>query len=94
MWRISSGERIKTFCGHLGGILSLVVLGKGDYLASGSEDCSISVWKVSSGERVKSVSGHCGGIWSLGVSGDGQYLAAGSEDCRVSLWRLVKKKIY
>ena len=58
VWRVSSGERIKTLTGHSGGVKSVVFSPNGEYLASGSFDKTIGVWRVSSGERIKTLTGH------------------------------------
>ena len=61
VWRVSSGERIKTLTGHPNYIFSVVFSPDGDYLASGS-DRQIYVWRVSSGERIKTLTGHSDGV--------------------------------
>ena len=58
VWRVSSGERIKTLTGHFRGVTSVVFSSDGEYLASGSDDNTIGVWRVSSGERIKTLTGH------------------------------------
>ena len=58
VWRVSSGERIKTLTGHSSFVRSVVFSADGEYLASGSDDKTIGVWRVSSGERIKTLIGH------------------------------------
>ena len=58
VWRVSSGERIKTLTGHCNWVSSVVFSPNGEYLASGSYDYTIGVWRVSSGERIKTLTGH------------------------------------
>ena len=58
VWRVSSGERIKTLTGHSSSVTSVVFSSDGEYLASGSWDNTIGVWRVSSGKRIKTLKGH------------------------------------
>ena len=44
VWRVSSGERIKTLKGHYSLIETVVFSPNGEYLASGSDDKTIGVW--------------------------------------------------
>ena len=43
LWKVSSGERIKTLSGHSSSVASVVFSGDGEYLASGSMDCTIGL---------------------------------------------------
>ena len=71
LWRVKSGERIKTFIGHFGGVWSVVFSPNGEYLASGSEDKTIGVWRVSNGERIKTIIGHSDAVTSIEFSKNG-----------------------
>ena len=59
-------------------VLSVVFSPNGEYLASGSSDCTIGVWRVSSGERIKTLTGHSNQVTSVVFSPNGEYLASGS----------------
>ena len=58
LWRISSGERIKTLIGHSDKVLSVIFSPNGKYLASGSRDKTIGVWRISRGKCIKMLTGH------------------------------------
>ena len=88
VWRVSSGERIKTLIGHSLPVYSISYSPNGEYLASGSGDCTIGVWRVSSGERIKTLTGHSGGVYSVVFSPNGEYLASGSDT--IGVWRFFK----
>ena len=45
MWRISSGELIRSLKGHFGSVTKVVFSDDGKYLASGSYDSTIGLWK-------------------------------------------------
>ena len=60
----------------------------GQYLASGSRDCTIGVWRVESGELIKSLVGHSSVVRSVVFSMDGEYLASGSRDRTIGVWKV------
>ena len=46
IWRVSTGELIKTLLAASLPITSVVFSPNGEYLASGSMNCNIGVWRV------------------------------------------------
>lgn len=84
IWKIESGETIKTLLGHTGFIFSLVVLFDGS-LASGSWDNTIRIWDVTQGVAIKILKGHAAIVGQLVVLYDG-LLASGSWDYTIRIW--------
>ena len=91
MWRIFSGERIKTFRVHSASVNSVVFSPNGEYLACGSGDRTISMLSVSSGRQVRWLFGHSACVKSVVFSLNGEYLASGSRDCTVGVWKFLIK---
>ena len=44
IWRVSTGESIKTLTGHTHGVYSVAFSHNGEYLASGCWEKTISLW--------------------------------------------------
>ena len=78
VWRVSSGESIKTLEGHKDRVRSVVFSPNGEYLASEFWDGTIGLWRVLSGECINTLRGHSGIVQSLVFSPNGEYLASGS----------------
>ena len=84
---MSSNERIKTLTGHYFGVTSVVFSPNGEYLASGSLDCTIGVWSVSSEEYIKTLYGHSSSVISVVFSPNEEYLASASRDYTIGVWK-------
>ena len=59
----------------------------GEYLASGSLDCTIGVWSVSSEEHIKTLYGHSSSVISVVFSPNEEYLASASRDYTIGVWK-------
>ena len=57
VWRVGTGECLRTLVGHTGWVVSLVRVSQ-DELASGSWDTVIKIWRASTGECVRNITGH------------------------------------
>ena len=93
IWKVKSGECIKTFYGHQDKVKSICYSPDGKYLASGSWDRTIKIWKASSGECIKTFENdNNDAINSICYSPDGKYLASGSGNSNghsaVDIWEV------
>jgi WD40 repeat protein len=71
-------------------VSSLVVLGDGKTLCSGSSDNTIRVWNVEKGTCIKVLKGHTCLVTSLVVLEDGKTLCSGSRDEMIRVWDIEK----
>ena len=81
-------QLLKIMTGHSDFVHSVAFSRNGEYIASGSNDCTIGLWRVSSGERIKTLTDHSAAVASVVFSRDGEYLASGSADTTIGLWRV------
>ena len=58
VWKVSSGERIKTLTDSSQYFKNVVFSPDGEYLAHESWDYTIGMYSVSSGERINTLTGH------------------------------------
>jgi WD40 repeat protein len=80
-----SGEQLRDWTAHDGGVTALAFSPDGRSLATGAADQLIQVWDVGSGELRASFGGSEGSISNLAFSPDGTYLLS-SDDRTARLW--------
>lgn len=88
LWKLSTGEKLRTFWGHTSSVIALAISPNGEIIASGSEDNIIKLWQLSTGQVLATLRGHSDRICTLAFSWDGQVLASGSDDQSIKLWQL------
>jgi WD40 repeat protein len=79
----TSGQTLKTFFGHLGFVMKLL-LDSGDFLYSSSADSTIRKWDVNTGETVQRFIGHGESVNSLLIANG--TLFSGSSDWMIKKW--------
>ena len=81
-----SPHLITTLAAHTDGIHSVSFSPDGAFLATGSNDGTVTLWDVETRTRIASLEGHADGIYSLSFTPDRALLATGSSDGTVTLW--------
>lgn len=79
-------EREITLKGHRAAITDVEFSPDGLWVATASEDSTISLWDVTTGEELKILLGHTAPVNSLAFSPDGSLLVSGSDDRSLRVW--------
>lgn len=82
------GSHISTFKGHQNWVCSVAFSPGGNYLASGSADCTVRLWDAHTGECLKVLAGHQNWVMSVAFSPDGTQLVSGSADRTMRIWEI------
>jgi len=74
--------------GHSDMVKSVTISPDGQFIASGSADCSVRIWIADSrpGSAVQPLQAHNDGVASVAVSNDGRMIVSGSKDGSVFIW--------
>jgi WD40 repeat protein len=94
-WRAHQRKKVTTLSGHTDICMSLCVLKKLDYLASGSLDTTISLWDSFTNERLLHYHGHKKGILDLTYSAEYRLLISCGFEHDALVWSpFVKNLVY
>ncbi|KAJ3129354.1 hypothetical protein HK100_008690 [Physocladia obscura] len=79
------GVLLQSFEGCSMKITAVAFSPDGNYIVSGSADCTIKLWKIG-GDLVTTFNGHSGAVKTISFLPDGLFIASGSDDGTVNLW--------
>src|SRR5205823_3361663 len=88
LWKVETGEELKTLSGHNGCVFDLAFRPDGKILASASADRTVKLWDVTSGERRDTLSQPLKELYAVAFSPDGKRLYAGGVDNRIRVWEV------
>jgi WD40 repeat protein len=77
---IKSGQILRTFEGHNGGITSLGISLDGKFAISGSGDHTVKYWELKSGQMMHSFESHQYHVPAVAIAPDGNFAISGSLD--------------
>lgn len=85
-WDTRTGDMIRSWWGHQGGVRALAVDPTGRTVASGGFDNLVKVWHAESGQPLLALQGHRENIFAVRFSPTESVLASCSHDGSVKLW--------
>ncbi|NTW70230.1 MAG: hypothetical protein HGB23_10375, partial [Chlorobiaceae bacterium] len=85
-WDSETGNCIRTFTGHSGGVFSCAFSHDNNFILSGSYDNTLKVWDAKTGNCIRTLSGHSGWVNSCAFSHDNNFILSGSYDNTLKVW--------
>ena len=82
VWNLETAQITRTYTRHTNGVTCLAVHPNGQFIASGSHDCTVIVWSN------HTLAGHSAPVLCVVISPDGQTLISGSQDQEIKVWNL------
>lgn len=86
LWDGASGDLLKAWDGHEGGVWSVRFSPDGSKLVSGGADAEIRLWNVATGDLIAAFADHEGSVTTVDISPDGNRIVSGSWDTTLRLW--------
>eukprot|EP00940_MAST-03C_sp_MAST-3C-sp2_P003190 g3190.t1 len=88
LWKLSNGNRERSFVGHTGWVWAVAVTPSGDGIVSGSEDRTAILWNIHDSSRLLTFKGHEDCVYGVVVSSSGLHLYTCSADKTAIKWSM------
>jgi WD40 repeat protein len=85
----TGGAANLTLTGHSAPVNAFDINGRGDLVATASDDGTARLWDVSTARTTAVLTGHTGPVLCVAFSGDGRVVATGGADHTARLWNAV-----
>jgi len=88
LWKLSNGNRERSFVGHTLGVFAVAVTPSGDGIVSGNGDGTAILWNIHDSSRLLTFKGHEGWVLGVVVSSSGLHLYTCSYDKTAIKWSM------
>jgi hypothetical protein len=85
LWELATGKIRAALHGYVN---AAAFTPDGTYLASGSDDGTVSLWRLPGGKHAHTFAGHRGWVLGLAFTSDGKKLVSGSLDTTGLVWKM------
>jgi WD40 repeat protein/serine/threonine protein kinase len=86
VWDASTGEPVRTLCGHTTRIVDATFSPDGKRLASAGKDGNVKLWDLQTGQEILTLREHRGVVYSVAFSPDGTRLLSAGTDGTARIW--------
>jgi WD40 repeat protein len=86
LWDRMTGELLREWSAHNGGVSSVAFNSDGTQALSGGRDSQLILWDVTTGTEIRRFVGHTGSVYSVAFSPDDRYALSGGRDTFVMVW--------
>ncbi len=86
LWNTATGEKVRQFIGHSGGIFDLAFSPDGQFILTGGEDRFVILWNVATGKMIRKFESPLANGLSVSFSPDGRFILTGSHDGAMAVW--------
>ena len=90
---LNEGRLARNLGSHPVNVTSLQYHPYGEFIVSGSVDCTMKVWDVRNKSCIQTYNGHTKEVTCVRFSPDGKWVASSSKDGQILLWDLVAGKL-
>jgi WD40 repeat protein/serine/threonine protein kinase len=80
LWRLKTGEGVRSFVGHKDWVSSATFSPDGRYVATGSWDGTVRLWNTATGLELKKFDLNTWRVYSVAFSPNGRYILVGSDN--------------